>query len=316
MASIHPGISVVIPTYNRARRVRRAIDSALAQTCRNFEVIVVDDGSQDETQSVLAHYGRRIRVIRQANKGPAAARNLGIREANHELIAFLDSDDVWVPEKLEIQRSILQDPRVVLSYTNWTDSKDKTGRDYFSSIGFVLRDEPAVVEIPLKVLARTGGCGIWTTTCVCRKSAVLRVGGFDERMRIAEDIRLWFRLAFEGKFAVTGRVLANRGWTDSAEQLTHEHDLAYFRESARARMEVFWETYARAVDSGPDIQRQLRRFVAQGLVDLAKQLALDANYPLARRKAFEALVFLPKGRTALKALVGLAVPSAFRRMHR
>ncbi len=305
------GISVVIPTYNRARVIRKAIDSVLQQTRPADEILVVDDGSRDETGKVLVSYGRRIRVIGQANLGPSAARNRGLREAKHDIVAFLDSDDAWLPRKLEIQCPLMENPQVVLSYTNWQEAKDVSGQDYFSKIGFAVPREN-IIDMPLKTLARPGGSGIWTTTCMARKEAVLRVGGFDERMRIAEDIRLWFRLGFEGKFAVTGVPLAQRSRTHTAEQLTQEHSPAYFRESARSRMEVFWETYARAVDAPRDVQRLLRRFVAESLVEQSRQLALEADYPSARRKALESLGFLPAGKFALRAMVGLVLPSAFR----
>jgi len=96
-------ISVVIPSYNYARFVREAIDSALAQTYPPLEVIVVDDGSTDATPEVLASYGDRIRVIRQRNEGVARARNAGIATARGDYVAFLDADDVWHPRKLELQ---------------------------------------------------------------------------------------------------------------------------------------------------------------------------------------------------------------------
>ena len=102
------GVSVIIPTYNRERVVRRAIDSALAQTYRNLEVIVVDDGSTDGTSEVLGNYGERIRVIRQTNAGPSAARNRRATEAAGEVLAFLDSDERWLPAKIERQMEVLR----------------------------------------------------------------------------------------------------------------------------------------------------------------------------------------------------------------
>ena len=96
-------VSVVVPAYNYARYLPKAIDSALGQTHPPLEVIVVDDGSTDDTPRVLAAYADRIRVIRQANQGAGAARNAGIAAARGEYVAFLDSDDLWHPRKLELQ---------------------------------------------------------------------------------------------------------------------------------------------------------------------------------------------------------------------
>jgi hypothetical protein len=101
-------VSTVIPTYNRAHFVRRAVDSALAQSRPEDEVIVVDDGSTDNTAAVLAPYGDRIKCVRTANGGGGAARNVGVRHATRDLVAFLDSDDEWMPGKLDLARRWLE----------------------------------------------------------------------------------------------------------------------------------------------------------------------------------------------------------------
>src|SRR5690349_3602213 len=102
-----PKVSVIIPTYNRAQFIARAVDSVLEQTYKDFEIIVIDDGSSDNTQEILKAYEGKIRYVYQQNKGISAARNRGIQEAKGEYIAFLDSDDVWKPEKLSVQVAIL-----------------------------------------------------------------------------------------------------------------------------------------------------------------------------------------------------------------
>ena len=101
-------VTVIIPTFNRGWIVSEAIDSVLGQTFRDVELIVIDDGSEDDTQAILNRYlrcehGDKIRMIRQENQGVSAARNRGIREASGRFIALLDSDDLWLPEKLEKQ---------------------------------------------------------------------------------------------------------------------------------------------------------------------------------------------------------------------
>ena len=106
---MNPKVSVVIPTYNRAAKVRNAIESVLAQTVTDLEVIVVDDGSSDGTGKILGEtFGDRIRYYAQANQGVSVARNKGIEEARGEWIAFLDSDDLWEKEKLEWQFKALE----------------------------------------------------------------------------------------------------------------------------------------------------------------------------------------------------------------
>src|SRR5947209_2571239 len=98
-----PKITVIIPTFNREQYVTTAIDSVLNQRFRDYEIVVVDDGSRDNTNEVLKHYGNAIHYIYQANQGASAARNTGIKVANGEWLAFLDSDDEWMSEYLEIQ---------------------------------------------------------------------------------------------------------------------------------------------------------------------------------------------------------------------
>ncbi len=99
-------VSVIIPTYNRVKTIERAVNSVLAQTWTEQEVIVVDDGSTDQTGEILKVYGDKIRVIRQQNGGVSAARNAGIKAATGEIISFLDSDDEWLPSKTERQGEI------------------------------------------------------------------------------------------------------------------------------------------------------------------------------------------------------------------
>src|SRR5687768_13428667 len=111
-----PRVSVVIPVYNAAAFVREAVDSALAQTHSDTEVIVVDDGSTDETPAILAAYGDRIRVHRQRNTGVGGARNTATRLATGDWLAFLDADDVWAPRKIEAQLNAVGDGAWV--YTN------------------------------------------------------------------------------------------------------------------------------------------------------------------------------------------------------
>jgi len=307
-------VSVVIPTYNRAAIVTRAIDSVLVQTYPHFEIIVVDDGSTDNTSEVLnERYGGRVRLVRQSNMGVAAARNAGVAAARYDLVAFLDSDDYWLPRKLEVQVPLMADEAVVLSFTNWWRGKDSSGQDYFSKVGLSFESEPSVIDCPLRIMARMHGTGVHLSVCLCRKSAIRRVGGFDERMKIYEDTRILWRLSLEGKFAVTSEPLAV--WVDvdtnQESRLSRPGDYLYRREAAKRTFEVFVETYARAGDFPLDVQKAIRDFMAYSLANQSKFYALDKRYRMARRRALECLVFFPKGKVLLKSLVGLFVPWAF-----
>ena len=111
-------ISVIIPTFNRASLLKKAIESVLSQTYKDFELIVIDDGSSDETPSLISSYASSIKYIKQNNKGPAGARNVGIKNSSGEFVAFLDSDDWWDKEKLQIQiDKMRKNPKYLISHT-------------------------------------------------------------------------------------------------------------------------------------------------------------------------------------------------------
>ncbi len=174
--------SVVIPAYNSAGCIRRAIDSALAQTLPPLEIIVVDDGSKDDTAAVVGAYSDPVRLIRQANGGPGAARNHGARVARGEWIGLLDADDAWLPHKLATQ----------LLFTR----SDKTGVVHAAVLSGATQDIPERATFE-RLWSRNV---VKTSTVLVRKSAFEQVGGFDEDRALigVEDYNLWLRLARAG----------------------------------------------------------------------------------------------------------------------
>jgi glycosyltransferase involved in cell wall biosynthesis len=192
----HPGVSAVIPTYNRADLVREAIDSVLAQDWPSLEVVVVDNGSTDETPELLASYsereGARVRGIRlDSNAGPSAARNVGIRGAKYELVALLDSDNRWAPGKLRRQMQLFESDRAPeLTFTGYTVFGD-------GASGAVILDnwEGSQEDALEQLLA---GCCINTSTVIAKRDALLDAGLFDSRMDGAEDYEFWLRFAASG----------------------------------------------------------------------------------------------------------------------
>ena len=223
-----PRVSVVIPAYNAERYLRETLESVLAQTYRDFEVVVVDDGSKDSTAAIAEGVGGPVRVIRQANAGPSAARNHGIREARGDLIAFVDSDDLWLPEKLAEQVPLF----------------DEKGTGYFSAPGKVSDGEriscssaPEKVACPLFLglvychAERVDAEGrplptaqapkpvghvledfllrnhCPTSAAVIRRECFERCGYLPEDMVWAEDWHLWLRIARRYEFAAVPRVL-------------------------------------------------------------------------------------------------------------
>jgi len=182
-----PRVSVIIPTYNRGWILQRAVDSVLTQTFRDFELIVVDDGSQDDTADILAAYGTDIRVIRQPNAGVSAARNTGICAAGGEFIAFLDSDDYWLPEKLHMQIAYFNThATAVICQTEeiWIRNgkrvnpkkvhKKPSGRIFRASLALCLVSPSAVM---------------------LRRGLLDEIGGFDETLPACEDYDLWLRIS-------------------------------------------------------------------------------------------------------------------------
>ncbi len=183
-------ISVVIPTFNCADFLVEAIRSVLAQTYEDYEIIVVDDGSTDHTETTLRQFANRIRYIRQEPGGPSVARNRGILEARGELIAFLDADDLWRPAKLARQVEYLNHhPEAVLVYTDFTRGPQPGSNNDPRLRAYKPRD-PAD---PFHALLEENF--IATPTVMVRREALARSGLFDPTLKGSEDFDLWLRLA-------------------------------------------------------------------------------------------------------------------------
>jgi glycosyltransferase involved in cell wall biosynthesis len=199
-----PIVSILIPTYNRARLLSRAINSVLNQTYQEFELIVVDDGSIDNTNEVIKSFNDlRIRYIRlEQNRGSAAARNIGINAAQGEYIAFQDSDDEWQPEKLEKQMRIFENAsaQVGVVYT-----------------GFYLINGDRKKYIPGPNIKTKGdiynellkGNFVGTPAAVVRKRCFEKVGVFDEHLPGLEDWELFIRISEHYMFAYIDEPLLN-----------------------------------------------------------------------------------------------------------
>lgn len=201
-------VSVIIPAYNAAAHIGAALESVFAQTFKDFEVIVVNDGSPDheQLQSVIQPYLDRIIYLSQQNRGPSAARNLAIQRAHGEWLAFLDSDDTWLPEYLSAQTGLLQaDPSLDMIYCDATLVGDsaaagKTFMDICPSSGPVTLESLVVEQVQ-----------VITSGTVVRRQKVVAAGLFDERFRCAEDHDLWLRIAYSGgKIAYHRKVLLRR----------------------------------------------------------------------------------------------------------
>jgi glycosyltransferase involved in cell wall biosynthesis len=181
-----PLVSVIIPTYNRGWILAEAIDSVLAQDFQNFELIVVDDGSTDDTREILATYGQDIIVLQQTNQGVSAARNRGIAQAGGQLVAFLDSDDIWLPRKLSQQVDFFKlHPEAVINQTEeiWIRNDVRVNpKDRHRKPSGMIFERSLVL------------CLVSPSAVMIKKSLFDAVGVFDENLPACEDYDLWLRI--------------------------------------------------------------------------------------------------------------------------
>jgi glycosyltransferase involved in cell wall biosynthesis len=221
-------VSVIIPTYNRAAWVMEAVASVLGQTYRDFELFVVDDGSTDATPAALASFGGKITVLRREERqGVSAARNLGAKAAGGDWLAFLDSDDLWLPDKLARQVEYLQaNPELAICQTGETWIRNGVRVNPPEACRKVAGD------IFLPSLAR----------CLVSPSAVMlnlrlfeEMGGFDEELPAAEDYDLWLRIAWRYPVGLVPEPLVlKRG--GHADQLSRQWGLDRFRIQALRKL--------------------------------------------------------------------------------
>jgi glycosyltransferase involved in cell wall biosynthesis len=210
-------VSVVIPTYNSVRFVTEAIDSVLAQTFQDLEILVVDDGSKDETREVLAKkYGDSIRYLYKENGGVSKARNYGIEQASGKYIAFLDADDLWMPEKLEKQVALLESNQETgLSYTGAIKVDEKLElKGYIPAQKYDDACEGLLLNMNILVLSSS----------IVRKDIILQTNGFDSQFSTCADKEYWLRLSLLTKFAPVEDFLVK--YRDVANSMSSNPDLS------------------------------------------------------------------------------------------
>jgi glycosyltransferase involved in cell wall biosynthesis len=260
-------ISVVIPTHNRVRLLAEAIDSVLGQSHPAAEIIVVDDGSSDETEAAIRRIRGAIpvRYLRSMNLGPSAARNLGVSLAREEWIAFLDDDDVWNPDKLAAQCAhVEQHPDGVFFYSG-LDHVDMKGRSVPQGWH---TDE-------LCRLVFQGNPPPYPSTVLLRRDHFSELGGFNPSMRYGEDWDLYLRCSSRWPaYYLNRRLVRHRLHT----QQLHRNNLA---------IEVQWPQFERAILSvfpgNPAVNTALRRKTVGMYGGLATHYLIERNYEMARK---------------------------------
>jgi glycosyltransferase involved in cell wall biosynthesis len=291
-----PAVSVIIPTYNSASFLRETIESVLGQTYSDFEVIVVDDGSTDETERVMRSFGARVSYVKQENRGVSAARNHGIKLARARYVAFLDSDDLWVPQKLAEQIPLLdEDPEIGLVYSDWAvvSKRGATEPSFHTS-------RPAASGHVFNELVQTGF--ILTSGTVVRRSCLDDVGDFDESLSVAEDYDLWLRISYRWKVAVVNKALViKRSWDGSLS--------TNFPKTALGRITLF----QKALRDNPDMTARSRQLVRRQLASSYWDVGYDYFDRLllkeARKNLISSLALDWRNGRALGCLAASCLPS-------
>jgi cellulose synthase/poly-beta-1,6-N-acetylglucosamine synthase-like glycosyltransferase len=271
-------VAVVIPCYNSASCLARALDSVFAQTYRDYRIYVIDDGSIDDTEAVLRAYADRAVCVRQTHAGQGAARNHAIRLSNSAYVAFLDADDEWLPNKLERSIEILRrDTRIGLVYSDcFTSGTSPFAGSHFARIG-----TPASGRVFVPLL---DNCNVFTPTVVVRRACLEDVGPFNESLAVGEDLNLWLRIAARWQFAVSMEALAIRHSRAGSLSQTTSVDLALSSSLAAV------EHVAQTCPHLPAHERRaLRRSIANRHYEYGSYLLRIGGRAPSRRQMFEAV---------------------------
>jgi GT2 family glycosyltransferase len=254
-----PQFSVIIPTYNRAQKVVRAVGSVLAQTLADYDVWVIDDGSSDQTGELLEPFRDRIHYICQANAGAASARNHGIQASSGRFVAFLDSDDCWTPDKLEATAAAIRmAPDTGLFYSQ-CKVVDEAG-----NLLWIDRSRQIEGSAYLPLLM---GNFLATSSAIVRRDALEWVGEFDSTLEPCEDWDYWLRLSRRFPITLVSRPLVIFEYA-SADKLT-------------ARTQHFLEAHDRVVEKAlrldPSLDLHTRQVVLANIAYVKGRICLEAR---------------------------------------
>jgi glycosyltransferase involved in cell wall biosynthesis len=267
-------ISIIIPTYNRAHLLGRAIESVLAQTYEPIEIIVVDDGSEDGTKEFLRSKFSQCRYFHQENKGVSSARNYGIRKARGEWLAFLDSDDEWLPGKLAAQKTELDsNPETLLCHTEeiWVRNGKRVNPKlkHAKSGGYIYQK-----CLPL--------CVISPSAALIHKRVFTEIGLFDEALPACEDYDMWLRICSRQAVAFVGDPQI-RKYGGHSDQLSEKYwGMDRFR--IQALDKILQAPHLSAADQNATLQMLLRKIdilikgaIKRGKTDLVSRYMEKQN---------------------------------------
>lgn len=239
MANEAPLVTVVVPNYNYAEFLPKALESVIAQTYPKIEILLVDDGSTDGSREVAAQFGRRLRIISANRGGVAAARNLGIKEAKGAFVAFLDSDDVWDKNKIALQVVAALEPGVGMVYTG-LQHIDCDGRP----IGFGKRGSSGHDVLADMILMRGPGVPASGSSALVSRQCLELIGGFDEQLTTSADWDLWRRIACRYEIRLLPEPLTRYRFHPRS---MHRQVDVFERDMMRCFEKAFLDPYAAAI---------------------------------------------------------------------
>lgn len=270
-----PSVSVIIPTFNRSRLLINAVESVLAQTYADYELIVVDDGSTDDTARILGPYMGRVRYVYQENRGASGAQNHGIELATGRWISILASDDVWLPTKLERQVHALTTlgDGFGACFTDCTYAGDPTlTASAFEQAGFNPRSDFGPLDDPVThVLAKHPV--IWVQSLLVHRRLIEELGGFDEALLVTEDTDLLFRLAFKTRFCFVSAPLVRIDRTPSRPRL-----MGLLLEESEEVLTCIEHRYRKWLDLPEVVDVRTRRHIEESLRTLYYDWAIACLY--------------------------------------
>jgi len=292
-----PIISVILPTYNGEKFIARAINSVLNQTFKDFELIIVDDGSTDNTAQVIKEFQKkdnRIKYIWQKNSGaPARPRNTGIKHAQGEYIAFLDHDDEWLPEKLKKQLTKFRNSEcgLVGCSANIIDEKHKKKRIY---------SVPPFLEInSSKILEGSVPCSC--SSMVVRRDVFRNIGLFDESFKSGDDWDLWIRASRKYRFLFVQTPLFN--------YYIHGNNVTILRGKIKYLQEV-----EKVVDKHRDIYLKYPKSFSKKLRKLGTAYIIEGHLKTGRNRLMKAIKVNPFSRAYINILLSFLGPGAYKKL--
>ncbi|MEW6003088.1 MAG: glycosyltransferase family 2 protein [Nitrospirota bacterium] len=264
-----PLVSAIVPVFNCERYICEAIDSIFLQTYKNIEIIVVDDGSTDQTKEVvLDRYKRKIRFLEQPNSGPSRARNLGILNSKGEYIAFLDADDIWEPDKIRKQiQHMSSNPQYAMSYTKFQSFSEKTSLKLDSEINIDCPEGWIFDELLFKNF-------ITLSSVIVRADCLKKVGLFNESLLTGEDVELFLRVAYCFQIGFINEILVRKR--------KHDNNLSYQKRSTSGNILGLENLYKYFPELAPGSNRMIRKALGYRCIRKGREFA----YYGMRKEAF------------------------------